>query len=102
MGQELSEAEDAAHAELVRESEGEEPDAWKPFGVSKPFKAGDSGTSAVETRWVLGWKMVERVKTREARLAATGLQDPDLEGGVVDTSGCLSIRPSHLQVISLS
>ena len=29
-------------------------------------------------------------------------QDPDLKDGLVETSGCVSLRSSHLQVISLS
>ena len=31
-----------------------------------------------------------------------GSQDPDLEDGGLDSSGCVSLRASHLQVISLS
>ena len=41
-------------------------------------------------------------KTAKARLVAKGFQDPDLQEGLVDTSGCVSLRSSHLQVISLS
>ena len=52
-GQELSEVEEAAHAHLVREAEGKEPGAWDSFGVSERLTAGDSGKSAVDTRWVL-------------------------------------------------
>ena len=33
---------------------------------------------------------------------AKGFQDPDLQEGLVDTSGCVALRSSHLQVISLS
>ena len=54
------------------------------------------------TRWVLTWKMVEGVKTVKARLVATGYQDPDLKNGLVETSGCVSPRSSHLQVVSLA
>ena len=32
---------------------------------------------------------------------ARGARNPELKEGLVDTSGCVSLRPSHLQVISL-
>ena len=41
-------------------------------------------------------------KCVKARLVAKGLQDPDLQEGSADTSGCVSLRASHLQVVSLS
>ena len=56
----------------------------------------------VETRWVLTWKDLEGRRTVKARLVARGFQDPDLAEGLVDTSSCVSLRSSHLQVISLS
>ena len=68
----------------------------------KPLRMGEVGKTAVDTRRARTWKMVDGAKTVRARLAARGSQDPDLEGGIADTSGCVSIRPPHLQVISLS
>ena len=38
----------------------------------------------------------------KARLAAKGVQGPDLRDGIVDTSGCVSLRLPNLQAISLS
>ena len=38
----------------------------------------------------------------KARLAAKGFQGPDSHEGLVDTSGCVSLRSSHFKVISLS
>ena len=46
--------------------------------------------------------MAEGEKCVKARLAAKGFQDPDLKDGLVETSGCVSLRSSRLQVISLS
>ena len=37
----------------------------------------------------------------KARLVAKGFQGPDLKAGLVDTSGCASLRSSHPQVVSL-
>ena len=45
---------------------------------------------------------MDGIKKVEARLVAKGFQDPDLTEGLVDTSGCVSLRSSHLQVASLS
>ena len=57
--------------------------------------------SAVDTRWVLTWEIVDGANTVEARVVAKGFQDPDLKGGVADSACCVSLRSSHLQVISL-
>ena len=57
---------------------------------------------SVDSRWVLTWIMVRGVKTAKARLVAIGFQVPDILMGLVDSSGCASLRPSHLQVISPS
>ena len=46
--------------------------------------------------------MVDGAKTAKPRLVAKGLQDPDLGDGVVDTPGCVSLRLSHSQNLSLS
>ena len=54
-----------------------------------------------DARWVLTWKFFEEQKTVKARLVARGFQYPDLADGLADTSSCVSMRSSHLQVISL-
>ena len=56
----------------------------------------------VDTRCVLSWETAERKKCVKARLVAKGFQDPDSKNGLVETSGCVSLRSSHLQVIPLS
>ncbi len=55
----------------------------------------------MDTRRVLTLEVVEGKRTVKARLVARGFQDPDLAAGLVDTSSCVSIRSSPLQVISL-
>ena len=47
-------------------------------------------------------KMVIRVKNVKAGVVTNGLQDPDLKEEIVDTSGCVSLRPSHLRATSPS
>ena len=56
----------------------------------------------VGTRLVLTGKVVDGVKTAEARLVALGYQDPDVKEGFIGTSGFASLRPSRLQVVSLA
>ena len=45
--------------------------------------------------------MADGKKRVKARLVAKGYQDPDIQGGIVDTSACVNLRPPHLQVTSL-
>ena len=40
-------------------------------------------------------------KNVKAKLVAKGYQNPVPQAGIVDTSGCVSLRSPHLQVISL-
>ena len=46
--------------------------------------------------------MVGDKKRVRARLVPTGFEDPDLREALVDTSGCVSLRSSHLRALSLS
>ena len=107
LGEELSEGGDEMHVDPVRvrgsgKEKAKELDSLKSFKVSKPPKAGDVRMTAVNTTWVLTWKMAEGGKTAQARPAAKCFQAPDLEEGVAETSGCKGFRSSHLQVIFLS
>ena len=79
-----------------------ELDSLGKFQVFSPIALGKVSKEVVDTRWVLTWKDVEGKRTVKARLVARGFQDPDLAAGLVDTSSCVSLRSSHLQVISLS
>ena len=55
----------------------------------------------VQAKRVITGKMAEGQKSVKARLAAKGYQDTDIRGGVADTPGCVCLRPSCPQVISL-
>ena len=90
------------HADLEREAEGKELDAWKALNVPKPLRAGDVGKTAVDTWWVLTWNTVEGVKTVKARQVAEGHRDPSLRNGIADSSGCVSLRSPYLQAMSLN
>ena len=98
-GQELPPEEGRQHAELVQQPKNRELDAWGKFDVYESRAIGNVSKQVVHTRWVLTWKMADGQKSVEARLAAKGYQDPDLKDGLVDTSGCVSLRSSHPQVI---
>ena len=99
--QELSMKDEEMHADLARKVKVKELDAWKQSQVFEPVQERGVPNARVRTRWALSWKMMEGTKNIKARLVAKGYQNLDLGGGIVDTSGCVSRRPSHLQVISL-
>ena len=102
LGKELTDDEVSSHPALAQDAKIKELLAWNTFKVFNPVMATEVNKKVVDTRWVLTWKMVEGKQCIKARLAAKGFQDPDLQEGLVDTSGCVSLRSSHLQVISLS
>ena len=66
------------------------------FEVYDLSKAADI-TKAV----VLTWELPDGKTGSEARLVATAQQGPDLKDGAVETSGCVSLRSPHPQVICL-
>ena len=76
--------------------------ARKKFDVYTKRNACNVSKEIAQTRWVLTWKMVDGKKRVKAHLVAKGFQGPDLQEGLVGTSGCVSIRSSRLPVISLS
>ena len=89
-------------AKEVNAAKGRGLDAWCKFQVSPPVPQATVEKDVVETRWVLTWKDLDGKRTVKARLVARGFQDPDLAEGLVDAPSCVSLRSSHLQVISLS
>ena len=86
----------------VHAAETREVDARSQFKVYSFMELGECDRDVVGTRWVLTWKVADGVKTVRARLLATGYRGPDLKDGLVETSGCVSLRSSRLQVVSLS
>ena len=68
----------------------------------KSFEACNVRKQIARTRWVLTGKTADGRRCVRARQVAKGLKDPDSHEGPVDTSGCVSLRSSHLQVISRS
>ena len=102
LGQGLSAAAANRFSKGVRDAKKRELDAWCKFQVSSPVLWKNVAKDIVDTRWVLTWKSAEGRRTAKARLVARGFQDPDLAAGLVDTSSCVSLRSSPLQVISPS
>ena len=58
-GQELSDGEEAEHADLAFAAKVKELEAWKHFGVFRPMKGGGLRKAAPDTRWVLASEMVK-------------------------------------------
>ena len=102
LGQELPSDDARRFSKEAGAAKYREPDAWCKFQAFSPVLWRNAAKDIVDTRWVLTWKSLEGKRAEKARLAARGFQDPDLAAGLVDTSSCLSLRSSHLQVISLS
>ena len=89
------------HADLVQAGSLREVEAWGKFDVYSSREACNVQNEIAQTRRSLTWKMANGKMFVEARLAATGSQDPDQEGGLVEPSRCVSLRSSHLQAIPL-
>ena len=100
-GQELSEAEETLHVDLVRGAKEKELNAWTQFKVFKPRREGRNAKAVLNAMWELTWKMIGGRKNAKAHLVAMGHQDPDPREGAVDSTGCVSMRSSHMQAISL-
>ena len=91
--QELSPEEEEQHAGLEQTARIKELGEWKKFDVFEPRKGRKVSKQVIQTRRALTRKMVDGHKSVEVRSAATGYQGPEFQGGVVDTSGRVSIRP---------
>ena len=102
LGQELPQEEEDKHVDLANAGKQRELAAWGKFEVVAPRTACHSQQQIIQTRWAITWNMADGGKCAKARLVAKGFLDPGLREGLVDTSGCLSLRSSHLQVVSLS
>ena len=85
------------HGDLVRAAKEREPAAWKQSRVSEPVAGSTPCKAIVDTRCVLIWKMVESRKDVKARLVAKRYQAPGLNNFLAGTSGCASLRSSHLR-----
>ena len=101
LGRELLPDDEEAHADLAQEAGLRDPTAWKKFDVYAARNVCNVSKKIVQTRLVLTWKMVDAKESVQARLVAKGFQYPDPQRGIVDTTCCVGLRSSHLQVISL-
>ena len=90
------------HADLVTAGRSRGRANWEKLDVFSSSEDGDAPMQIVQTRRVLTWGMADGAKCVKARLVAKGFQDPDLKEGLADTSGCVSLRSSRLQVVSHS
>ena len=50
---------------------------------------------------LLTWKVIEGKTSVKARSAVKGFVDTDLQPDPGETAGCVSLRPSHFQLVSL-
>ena len=75
---------------------------WRKFKVLQPLNGDTPSKSVVDVLWALSWEMFDGENDGKAHWVSKGRQDPDLRDGSANTSGRVSLRPSHLQVISLA
>ena len=101
LGQELTEAEERAHAHLARKAQARELEAWGQFKVFSPVKMGAQSEEIVDTLWAPTCRGMDGMKTAKARLVAMVYQNPDLRNGNADIAGRVSRRSCHLQRTSL-
>ena len=98
---ELSLKEEDQHAEVAKAANVKELDDWKKFDVFEPRRDCKVSKQIAQTRWVLTWKMVDGQESANARLVAKDYWGPGVREGIMDTSGCVRLRSSHLQATSL-
>ena len=63
---------------------------------------GNPSKAIADARRALTWATVDGKWDVKACIAANGYQGPYLEAGPAETSGCASLRASHVQVTPLS
>ena len=85
----------------MRTAQDREPAAWEEFSECCLRDEANINETIADTRWVLTWKVTEGNTSLMDRLVAKGFQDPDVQRGLVETAGCVSLRSSHLQFLSL-
>ena len=98
--QELLPEEERADAAHVRAATGREINARREFRVFAPATAGIPSKAAASRR-VPTWEMVDGRRGVAARPVAEIYRGPDCEEGPLETSGRVSLRPSHPQVLSM-
>ena len=101
LGQDRSAEEEKLYGASVKAPKEREPAAWKRFKILEPVIVANPSKVTVDARWVAPWMVAEGKEDVKAPCVAHGYQDPDLENGMAEAPGCLSLRSSHLQVVSL-
>ena len=89
-------------ADLGGKTLGKEEDrelaAWKEFDAFCPVAHPSITRTIVDTCWVLTWELIGGGEaSAKARFAVKVFQDPDLQRGLVETAGRVSLRSSHFQ-----
>ena len=101
VGQGLSEDEGELRADLAMDPKVKKLDAWGSIEAFGRFKDAKIATAVVNTRRALTSELMDGEKGVKARLVAEGYQGPNVKGGTVDTTGCVSRSSSHTNVTSL-
>ena len=97
-GEELSEEEETKYAPPVRVAQGRGLGAWQEFDAFRFAAQAHINQTIAGTRWILIWRVIDGQTSFKARLAAKGSQDPELQQGIAEAAGCVSLRLPHLQI----
>ena len=100
-GQELVGEEGKSRAGLARGARVAELDAWEHYKARRPLKVGGISEAVSNTKRATSWEAADGEKCVRARQGAKASRCPDLIDGSVDASGCVSLRPRRLRIISL-
>ena len=101
VGKEPSKEEETKCPPLVWAAQDRGPANWTEFGASSPAAQANIEKAIVGARRVSTWEIMQGELAVRARSAAKGFKGPDLQQGLAETAGCVSLRSSHLQLLSL-
>ena len=100
-GQKLTEGEGKLHRRLGGVAKVTELKSRQKLKEFQPLRRRAPSKSVLHSRWVITWIMVDGQEDVRGRTETQGYQEPDLRGGLAETSARVSMRPSHRQVRSL-
>ena len=101
LGKGPSMKDETKYAPFARASQDRELSASEAFDLRPSATRVNVVQTIRDTRWVLTCGVIQAKTPVRARSVAQGFQDPDLQHQLVETAGCVSIRLSHSQLLTL-
>ena len=101
LGKGPSMKDETKYAPFARAAQDRELPAWEAFDLRPSATRVNVVQTIRDTRWVLTCGVIQAKTPVRARSVAQGFQDPDLRHQLVETAGCVRIRLSHSQLLTL-